>query len=92
MQGYVNCAKVIYMDPRNTFAQQGRHVRPALEPLVRELASLPEQERRDVVAAAEKTAMNRRSTLSWDSWDAARSVVNLGGNSVNDCDRLYDGT
>jgi len=63
-----------------------------LEPLVRELASLPEQERREVVAAAEKTAVNRQSTLSWDSWDAARSVVNFGGNAVDDCDRLYDGT
>jgi hypothetical protein len=80
------------MESRNARAPRAPRIRPALEPLVRELANLPESERRDVVAAAEETAKNRRAALSWDSWEGARSVVHLGGDAVEDCGRLYDGT
>lgn len=77
------------MEARRT-SSRSRRVRPGLEPLVRQLAELPKEERREVVAAAEETA--KPPTLSWSAWDAAAGVVSLGGNAVEDCDRLYDGT
>jgi hypothetical protein len=67
----------------------GRRLRPALEPLVRQLAELPEEERREVVAAAESAGTH--PVLSWGSWESARGLVSLGGDAVEDCDRLYDG-
>ncbi len=79
------------MAPQNPGA--GRHLRvaPSLEPLVRQLAALSAAERREVIVAAEQTA-TERSVLSWDAWGRSRSVATLGGNAVDDCDRLYDGT
>jgi hypothetical protein len=79
------------METRRTAVRRGPRVRPALEPLVRQLAELPDDERREVVAAAEESAATRKPTLAWSSWDAARGVVSLGGDAVADCDRLYDG-
>ena len=70
---------------------RSRRVRPALEPLVRQLAELPEDERCEVVAAAQESAA-RRPVLSWDAWESARGLVSLGGDAVADCDRLYDGS
>jgi hypothetical protein len=67
-----------------------RRLRPGLEPLVRQLAELPEEERREVVAAADESA-GTHPVLSWESWESARGLVNLGGDAVEDCDRLYDG-
>jgi hypothetical protein len=58
--------------------------------LVHELAQLPARERRTVIAEAQREAQ-RRSTLSWGSLRASRGVVTLGGDSVADCDSLYDG-
>ena len=78
-------------EPRRTSTRRPR-VRAALEPLVRQLAELADDERRDVVAAAQESASARRPTLPWSSWEAARGVVSLGGNAVEDCDRLYDGS
>jgi hypothetical protein len=79
------------MEPRRAPGGRGRRLRPALEPLVRQLAELPEDERREVVAAAQASAA-RPPVLSWDAWDAARGLVTLGGDAVADCDRLYDGS
>jgi hypothetical protein len=60
--------------------------------LVRQLADLPDRDRRDVVAAAEETVKSaQRAVLPWDAWEAARGIMTLGGNAVDDCDRLYDG-
>jgi hypothetical protein len=56
---------------------------------VRQLSELPAVERSEVLAAAEETA-TQRSVLAWTSWESARGVVSLGGNAVEDCDRLYD--
>lgn len=67
-------------------------VRPDLEPLVRELAALPPAVRRSVVSAAEQAAHRARPTVTWDEFDRARGAVTLGGNAVDDCDDLYDGT
>jgi len=36
----------------------------------------------------ESTAIRAAEAL----WDSARGVVSLGGNALEDCDRLYDGT
>ena len=83
-------ATVEAMEPRRATGGRGRRLRPALEPLVRQLAQLPEDERREVVAAAQETA-GRHPVLSWEAWDSARGLVSLGGDAVADCDRLYDG-
>lgn len=58
--------------------------------LVHELAQLPADERRKVIAEAQRKAQ-RRSTLSWSSLQTSRGVVTLGGDAVADCDSLYDG-
>jgi hypothetical protein len=79
------------VDPLRTSGSRKRRIRPALEPLVRQLSELPALERREVVAAAEETA-TQRPVLSWESWESACNAVRLGGNAVEDCDRLYDGS
>jgi hypothetical protein len=88
------CASLLSMDPVRSASQARRQprIRPELQPLVRELAELPERERREVVAAAEQASKDLEPTLPWESWDAARGVVCLGGDAVEDCDRLYDGS
>lgn len=58
--------------------------------LVHELAQLPADERRKVIADAQREAQ-RRTTLSWGSLRASRGVVTLGGDALADCDSLYDG-
>jgi hypothetical protein len=58
--------------------------------LVLELAQLPADERRKVIADAQREAQ-RRTTLPWGSLRASRGVVTLGGDAVADCDSLYDG-
>jgi hypothetical protein len=58
--------------------------------LVQALARLSEDERRRVIADAQREA-GRRATLDWKSMRAARGIVSLGGNAVADCDTLYDG-
>ena len=80
-----------HMQPRGAPGGRGRRLRPALDPLVRQLAELPEDERRDVIAAAQESAA-QHPFLSWEAWESARGIVNLGGDAVADCDRLYDGS
>jgi hypothetical protein len=80
------------MERGHAFSRRRTQVRPGLLPLVRQLAELADRDRHDVVAAAEETVSDtHRSVLAWDTWEAARGVVTLGGNAVDDCDRLYDG-
>lgn len=57
---------------------------------MRALVALPDSERSRVYAAVNEQATT--PTLSWDDWEQARGVVHLGGNAVEDCDGLYDGT
>jgi hypothetical protein len=77
--------------PAQTPSTAPKHLRPELEVLVRALAALPEPERSEVYAAVNEEARRSRGpTLSWDDWEAARGVVNLGGNAVEDCNALYD--
>jgi len=59
--------------------------------LVSALATLPEPERSTVYAAVNDHArQSRRAMLSWEEWESARGVVTLGGNALDDCDKLYD--
>jgi hypothetical protein len=51
---------------------------------LRVLASVPEEGGR--VAQPE-----RGPTASWETIDALRGAVHLGGNALEDCERLYDG-
>jgi hypothetical protein len=51
---------------------------------LRVLASIPEE--------GEATeAREQGATVSWQMIESLRGVVHLGGNAVDDCDRLYDG-
>jgi hypothetical protein len=62
--------------------------------LVRELAELPDRERRAVVAAAEKAAAQsyRDVVASWRTVRAAIGVVKgQPADAVEDTSRLYDG-
>jgi hypothetical protein len=34
---------------------------------------------------------DRGPTASWETIESLRGVVHLGGNAVEDCERLYDG-
>jgi hypothetical protein len=70
-----------------------------LEPLVRQLAALPADERQRVVAAAELEAVtaisdegaDQRRRGRWQRLRALAGVVDLGGNALEDCEQLYDG-
>lgn len=62
----------------------------ALKPLVEQLARLQPSERDLVVRAAERV-QRRYKVMSWELFEAARGVVNLGGDAVEDCKALYDG-
>lgn len=65
-------------------------VPPEHQALVQQLAVLPGRERRAVFAAAEAAA-RPKDVSSWDAIEAMSGVVALGGDAVEDCDRLYDG-
>jgi hypothetical protein len=62
-----------------------------LEPLVRELSVLSADDRRAVVFAAESNARARGAVASWDTVRKLTGALALGGNAVEDADRLYDG-
>jgi hypothetical protein len=66
-------------------------LRPELETLVRALSALPEAVRNDVIVAAEKAAARKRTPFTWEFWDSARAIVSLGGDALEDSDRLCDG-
>jgi hypothetical protein len=62
--------------------------------LVRALANLGESERRDVIAAAERAARNRKSHVV-ASWSSIRNAIGIvhgaPADAVADSDELYDG-
>jgi hypothetical protein len=64
-----------------------------LEPLVRQLVALPVDERQKVVAAAEREAsdVDSRRRARWQRLRALAGVVDIGGNALEDGERLYDG-
>ena len=64
-----------------------------MERLADELAALTREERTRVLASvARKTPPPRaHSTLTWDKLRSVEGIVSLGGNAVEDCERLYDG-
>jgi hypothetical protein len=72
----------------------------AAEKLYDEAMKLPESERRALAvrvlatvakASAEAPEPPRRRTVSWETFESLRGVVNIGGNALEDCERLYDG-
>ena len=69
----------------------------AAEKLFDEVLKLPPHERRmfalRVLASApeEPARPEREPTASWETLESLRGVVHLGGNAIDDCERLYDG-
>lgn len=69
----------------------------AAEKLYDEVLKLPPHERRMLAlrllasAPEEPAQPDRGSTASWETIDSLRGVVHLGGNAIDDCERLYDG-
>jgi hypothetical protein len=71
----------------------------AAEKLYDEMIKLPPHERRAlalrVLASVASDGANAAGTLSsgvasWETIESLRDVVRLGGNAVDDCNRLYD--
>lgn len=60
----------------------------SLKPLVEQLAQLQPSDR-DLVARAGESSPRYRA-VTWELLDAARGVVSLGGDAVEDCKALYD--
>jgi len=72
----------------------------AAEKLYEEAIKLPPGERRSlalrVLASVPEEGggaaqPERGPTASWETIDSLRGAVHLGGNAVEDCERLYDG-
>jgi hypothetical protein len=70
----------------------------AAEKLYDEAIKLPPSERRSLALRVLATviedgrdAAQRGPTASWETIESLRGVVHLGGNALEDCERLYDG-
>lgn len=69
----------------------------AAEKLYEEAIKLPLPERRVfalrlLASGSENPGHDVRGpTASWETIESLRGVVHLGGNAINDCERLYDG-
>jgi len=63
-----------------------------LQPLVKQLAALNRDDF-DLVVRAARSELRPRElrTISWESLQKAKGIVNLGGNADEDCKALYDG-
>ncbi len=63
-----------------------------LQPLVKQLSALNRDEF-DLVVRAARSELRPRElrTISWESLQKAKGIVNLGGNADEDCKALYDG-
>lgn len=63
----------------------------AAEKLYEDLIRLPVEERRALALRVLATTSDAARTASWETLDELRGVVRLGGNALEDCERLYDG-
>jgi hypothetical protein len=72
----------------------------AAEKLYDEAIKLPASERRTFALRVLATVVDdgrdaaqpeRAPTASWETIESLRGVVHLGGNALEDCERLYDG-
>ncbi len=72
----------------------------AAEKLYQEAMKLPESERRALASRVLATVAQagagapepaRPRTVSWETFESLLGVVNIGGNALEDCERLYDG-
>ena len=61
-----------------------------LERLARELRALNEKERGQVAEAMKTGSLPGRRHIPWKKLRALRGLVNVGGNAVEDTQRLYD--
>jgi hypothetical protein len=63
--------------------------------VLEEALELPDEERQALALRlrneAKKAHPSRGAVISWDALRRARGVVQLGGDAVADCERLYDG-
>jgi hypothetical protein len=65
--------------------------REDLERLAEELSRLaPEEQDRVLRSLADRRAPHRHVGLTWPQVRQLEGLVNLGGNAVEDTDRLYD--
>lgn len=62
----------------------------AAEKLYDEVLKLPPRERR-MLALRLLASASEEPTASWETLESLRGVVHLGGNAIDDCERLYDG-
>ncbi|HRI66031.1 MAG TPA: hypothetical protein PK156_17405 [Polyangium sp.] len=64
----------------------------AAEKLYEDAIKLPLEERRKfALRLLASTSDVSAPTSSWETLDSLRGIVRLGGNAVEDCERLYDG-
>jgi hypothetical protein len=64
----------------------------AAEKLYQDAIKLPPEVRRKIaLRLLASTTAEATSTTSWETLDELRGIVHLGGNALEDCDRLYDG-
>lgn len=63
-----------------------------LEPLVKRLADLSDQDREIVIRAAKRRRRTKveLKTVPWDVLWKARGVVAIGGDAVEDTNAIYD--
>ena len=64
-----------------------------LRPLVRKLAELRADEQEAVIESARNASREqyaKLSSISWESFRAARGIVSLGGNALENSEALYD--
>jgi hypothetical protein len=63
--------------------------------VLEQAVELPESERRALAARVRDELRTARplhaGALSWESLRRAQGAIHLGGDAVEDCDRLYDG-
>lgn len=64
----------------------------AAEKLYQAMIKLSAEEQRQIaLRLLANTAAEAAPATSWETLDELRGIVHLGGNALEDCDRLYDG-
>ena len=80
------------MAPPSRYSSAAPVVPEQLQPLVKQLTELSPDDF-DLVFRAARSELHPRElrTISWESLQKAKGIVNLGGNADEDCKALYDG-
>jgi hypothetical protein len=75
--------------PRSTSAEV--EVPEALQPLVKQLCELSQEDFVLVIRAAKAQRPSRKHrAMSWETMERLKGIVSLGGNADDDCKALYD--